>query len=186
MAMTAQAPKSGFLAEVGLGRITAVAAVVVLALVIQSTLLVKATMLRVIPQLTLVVVVSLAFADGPRMGAMTGFAAGLLQDLLLPQSIVGLTSFVYTLMGYGVGTFRQYSVTQSVWAPVIAVAAASAVAELAYAILSILLGQPWVSLGFTARVVGLVVLYNTLLTPFTYPIIRRVADKFRPERVYHL
>lgn len=186
MAMAREAPPTGFLAEIGAARIAAVAAVVVLALAVQSTLLVKATVLRVIPQLTLVVVVSFAFADGSRMGAVTGFAAGLLQDLLLPQSIVGLTAFVYTLMGYGVGIFSQLSLTQSVWGPVIAVAAASAVAELSYAILSIILGQPWVSVGFTVRVVGLVVLYNTLLTPFTYPLVRRVADRFRPERIYHL
>lgn len=186
MAVVKEAPRTGFLAEIGAGRIAAVAAVVILALAVQSTVLVKATVLRVIPQLTLVVVVSFAFADGPRMGAVTGFAAGFLQDLLLPQSIVGLTSFVYTLVGYGVGMFSQLSATQSVWAPVVAVAGASALAEISYAILSIILGQPWVSIGFTARVVGLVSLYNTLLTPFTYPLVRRVADRFRPERIYHL
>ena len=39
-------------------------------------------------------------------------------------------------------------------------------------------------LGYTVRVAGLVVLYNTLLTPFVFPLVRRVAERFRPERVH--
>ena len=50
--------------------------------------------------------------------------------------------------------------------------------------MAIMLGQPWVSIGFTAKVAGLVVLYNTLMTPFAFPLVRRVADRFRPERVH--
>jgi hypothetical protein len=41
-----------------------------------------------------------------------------------------------------------------------------------------------VSFVFTVKVIGLVVLYNTLLTPLLFPLIRRVADRFRPERVH--
>jgi hypothetical protein len=57
-------------------------------------------------------------------------------------------------------------------------------AELGYALLAILLGQPWVSISDTAKVAGLVVVYNVLLTPFVFPLIRRIAERFRPERVY--
>jgi hypothetical protein len=46
------------------------------------------------------------------------------------------------------------------------------------------MGQPWVSFEFTIKIVGLVVLYNTLLTPFAYPLVRKVAERFRPERIY--
>jgi hypothetical protein len=48
------------------------------------------------------------------------------------------------------------------------------------------MGQRWVSLEETVKIAGLVVLYNTLLTPFVFPLIRRVADRFRPERVVRL
>nr|MBA2426304.1 hypothetical protein [Actinomycetota bacterium] len=91
---------------------------------------------------------------------------------------------VYTLIGYTVGVIRQYSIKESVWTPVAAVAAASAIAEIGYAALAILLGERWVSLIYTLKVTGLVVVYNTLLTPFVFPLVRRVADRFRPERVY--
>jgi rod shape-determining protein MreD len=178
-------PSGGILAEIGVARVAAVAAVVIVALALQSTLLARLTLLGVIPQLVLVVVVSLAYTDGERVGVVAGFTAGLLQDLLLPpQSILGLTALVYTFIGYGAGRLRQFAPPDSVWTPVLAVAAASAVAEAGYALLSIIMGRTWVALAYTGKVAGLVVVYNTLLTPFVFPVTRRVADRFRPERVY--
>ena len=173
------------LTETGLPRMAAVGTTVLVALALQSTLLTEVTFLGILPQLVLVVVVCLALLDGERVGVVTGFFGGLLQDLLLPGSIVGLTALVYTLIGFGVGAFRYYLPGGgSVWTPVWIVAVTSAMAEAGYALLAILLGQKWVSLTFTAKVAGLVVLYNTLLTPFVFPLVRKIADRFRPERVY--
>jgi rod shape-determining protein MreD len=97
---------------------------------------------------------------------------------------VGLTALVYTLIGYAVGIFRQYAPAESVWAPVFAVAIATTLSEFGYALMAVLMGQPWVSFEFTVKIVGLVVLYNTLLTPFAFPLVRKVAERFRPERIY--
>jgi rod shape-determining protein MreD len=182
--MASARPHGGILQDVGLGRVLAIGAILVAALALQSTVVAQVTLLGVIPQLVLIVVVSLAFTDGPRVGVVTAFAGGLLQDLLLPQSIVGLTALVYVLIAFAVGSFREYSITESVWAPVFVVALSSFIAEAGYAVLAVILGQPWVSFVFTSKVIGLVVLYNTLLTPLLFPLVRRVADRFRPERVY--
>lgn len=185
MATAVNEPRTpGVLADIGVGRMLVMGTMVLLAVALQSTLLARLTLLGVIPQLVLVVAVSLAFLDGPRVGLVVGFAGGLLQDLLLPQSIIGLTALVYTLVGYGVGSLRQFAPSESVWSPVFAVAMASAVAEFGYAMLAIILGQEWVSISFTAKVTGLVVLYDTLLTPFAFPLVRRIAARFRPEKVY--
>lgn len=175
----------GFLGEIGISRILAVGLVVLTALTLQTTVLARLTLLGVIPQLVLVVVISFAWLEGERVGVTAGFFGGLLLDLQLPPaSIVGLTALVYTFVGYGVGYFRQYSIGESVWSPVLAVAVGSMVAEWGYALLAILLGRAWVSLAFTAKVTGLVVLYDALLTPFIYPLVRRVSERFTPERVY--
>ena len=163
-----------------LGRVLTLAALLVASIAIQSTLLTHLTLLGVIPQLALVVTVCLAYVDGEVVGASAGFMAGLLLDLLLPQSAVGLTALIYTLMGYGVGFFRQYFPAESVLAPVLAVAVASAGAEIGYAALAVLLGQSWVSFTFTLKLAGLVVLYDTLLTPLVFPLVRNVADRFHP------
>ena len=184
MSMSAKSSRaSSLVSELGLARPAAVGAVLVLALAIQSTLLTKVTVLGVIPQLLFVVVISLAYLEGENVGVVVGFSGGLLQDFLLPQSITGLTALVYVLVAYAVGKLRHLAPSTSVWMPVFAVALASAVAEGGYAVLAIMMGQQWVSVADTAKIAGLVVLYNTLLTPFVFPLVRRVADRFRPERV---
>ncbi len=183
-AVAGEARMAGPIAEIGAGRIAAFAAMIVFAIAVQSTVLPQLTLLGVIPQVALVVVVSLAYLDGERVGVVTGFAAGLLQDFLLPGSILGLTALVYTVLAYTVAFLRQYVGEESVWSPVIAVAAASAAAEASYAALAIIFGQEWVNLEYTLRAIGLVVLYNTLLTPFIFPLVRRIAARLRPEKVY--
>ncbi len=172
------------LAELGFGRMLSIAAILVVALALQSTLLTRVTLLGVIPQVLLVVIVSLAYLQGERVGVAAGFFGGLMQDLLLADSVVGLYAMVYLLIGYMIGSIRKYAPSESVWMPVLIVAGASAVAETGYATLNIILGQQWVSLLFTLKVAGLVVLYNTLLTPFVFPLVRRLAEKFSPERVH--
>lgn len=183
MVASHDAKTRGVLAEIGLPRAAAVAATVILAVAIQSTVLVQATILRVVPQLVLVVVVAFAYLDGERVGVVTGFFGGLFLDLLPPDSILGLTALVYTLIGYTVGSARYFTPSESVWSPVLLVAGASIASEVGYAGLSIILGEEWVSLVFTAKVAGLVILYNTLLTPFVFPLVKRIANKVRPERV---
>ena len=178
--------RPGVLAEFGLARPLAVGAVLVAALALQSTVLTKVTLFGVIPQLVFVVVVSLAYLEGEKVGVSVGFAAGLLLDFQLPASILGLTALVYTLIGFMVGSLRHYAPASAVWTPVFGVAVATAIAEGSYAVLAIMMGQRWVSIGNTAKIAGLVVLYNTLLTPFVFPVVRKVADRVRPERVVRI
>src|SRR3990170_7031770 len=116
MSVVAKEPRpSSALSEVGVPRLLAVGALVVLAVALQSTLLSYATILGVIPQLVLVVVLCLAFTDGEKVGLVAGFFGGLLQDLQLPEgSIVGLYALVYTLVGYAIGVMREYTPSESV------------------------------------------------------------------------
>lgn len=186
MGMGSKGMGRGYLADLGLSRVLAFAAVLVVALAIQSTILTKVTLLGVTPQLLFVAVICLSYLEGDTVGVVVGFSGGLLQDFLLPQSIVGLTALVYTMVAYTVGSLRMFVSRESVWMPVFAVAGASVLAEGGYALLSILVGESWVSLADTVKIGGLVVLYNTLLTPFMFPLIARLADRVRPERVVRI
>lgn len=186
MSVAAREPKPvSPLSESSVPRILAIGGLVLVASALQSTLLSYATVLGVIPQLVLVVVLCLAFLDGERVGLVAGFFGGLLQDLQLPEgSILGLYALVFTLIGYAVGRAREYIPSGSVWLPVVGIAIASAIVEASYALLAIMLGQRWVGIVFTLKVIGLVVLYNTLLMPLVFPLVKRIADRFRPGRVY--
>jgi rod shape-determining protein MreD len=173
-------PRRGVVSHIGLTRAVAIAALMIAALAIQSTLLPLATLLGVIPQLVLVVVVSLAYIDGERVGIIAGFTGGLLMDLLIPGAPVGVNALLFVLIGYGVARFRQLTPSEGVWTPVVVVIFASIVAEFGYGLLQIMFGQPWIALSDTAKVAGLVIVYNTLLTPFVFPVVRRVSERFGP------
>lgn len=162
------------------------ALLLVAAVALQSTVFSALTIMGVVPQLVLVVVVSLAFLEGEEVGAIAGFCGGLLVDLLSPGATVGLSSFTYALVAYGVGRAAYYAVPGSLVAPVALVALASVAAEALYAVSSVVLGRPWVSFGDSLRIGAAVVLYNTLLAPFAFPLVRRIVRRLDRDRVIRL
>jgi len=152
----------------------------------QSTVLTRLTVLGVVPQLLFVAVISLAFVEGEVVGVVVGFCAGVLLDLLVPQSLLGITAFVYTLLGYAAGTIGRDAHRGAPWGPVAVVAVASLLAETCYAAIAVVVGQRWISFADTAAIAALVVLYNTLLTPFVFPLVRRISERTRSDQVVRI
>ena len=104
-----------------LRRTLALAAVIVTALLLQSTVFSQIKLLGVRPELLYVVTISMAILEGPNEGAIVGFAGGMAQDFLLDQP-KGITALTLTLLGYTVGLARQYIVSPSPLLPTILVA----------------------------------------------------------------
>lgn len=133
------------------------------------------------PDLVLLVVVSLAVVQGPLAGAVTGFFAGLLVDLLPPASgYVGLWALVLCVAGYLAGLLRS-DTRRSAGALIAAVAGLSALAVLGYAGLAMLFGVPggtWDEL--TSVLIG-TVLYDLLLAPFVVPAVMGLARRAEPD-----
>ncbi|HVM12186.1 MAG TPA: rod shape-determining protein MreD [Actinomycetota bacterium] len=158
-------------------------AVVVTALLLQSTAFAQIKLLGAKPELMYLLTVVIAMLEGPASGTISGFAAGMGQDFLLHQP-KGITALTLTLLGYVVGMIRQYIVTPSPALPVVLVAAATFVGVLFYGLLSFLLGQLTVGFLFLLRTAFLSAIYNAVLTPILYPVIRRVAEASRPKKVF--
>jgi rod shape-determining protein MreD len=158
-------------------------AVVVTALLLQSTAFAQVKLLGAKPELMYLVTVVLAMVEGPAPGAIGGFVAGMAQDFLLNQP-KGITALTLTLLGYAVGTVRQFIVTPSPALPVLLVAGATFVGVLFYGLVAFLLGQLEVGFLFLLRTSFLSALYNALLTPLLFPILRRVTEASRPRKVF--
>jgi rod shape-determining protein MreD len=159
------------------------AAVIITALLLQSTIFSQIKLGGAKPELMYVVTVALALLEGPATGALTGFAAGMAQDFLLHQP-KGLTALTLTLLGYVVGMLRQYILSPSPLMPVILVAASTAGGVLFYGFVSFLLGELREGLAFLVRTAALSALYNAVLTPLFFPLLRRVAEASRSKKVY--
>ena len=165
-----------------LRRTLALTAVIVTALLLQSTVFGQVKLLGVRPELIYAVTILMAILEGPSQGAIVGFAGGMAQDFLqdLPK---GITALTLTLLGYTVGLARQYIVSPSPLLPTILVAVGTFAGVIFYEIVSFLLGQLHHPLVFDLRVALITALYNAILTPLVYPILRRIFEGSRPKRV---
>jgi rod shape-determining protein MreD len=157
-------------------------AIVVTALLLQSTAFAQVKLLGAKPELMYLVTVLLAMMEGPSSGAIGGFSAGMAQDFLLDQP-KGITALTLTLVGYVVGMARQYIVTPSPLLPVLLVAGATFAGVLFYGFVAFLLGQ-LSGIGFLVQTALLSSLYNAALTPILYPALRRVTEASRARKVF--
>jgi rod shape-determining protein MreD len=109
---------------------------------------------------------------GSTVGAAAGFAVGLLVDLALVQTL-GLTSLVFTLVGYWCGRLRELRDPQAALTPLLVGAAATAASLVAYSLMEFMLGvDAPVSLELLRQIV-LGVLVNTIVALPMWVIVRR-------------
>jgi rod shape-determining protein MreD len=159
-------------------------ALVLAALLLQSTVLARLPLPGGAPDLLLVLVVAFALAEGPQSGTLTGFGAGLLADLTADHEL-GRTALVLALVGYAAGRVREDpsyggSGERSTLLPFAVVAASAAGAVTLYALQGLLLGDARITgSAWLSALVGTVP-YCVLLTPFVVPVVgalvRRVGQ----------
>lgn len=166
-------------------RVLAIGAIIVTAVLLQSTVFSQLRLLGVRPELLYLVTILIALQEGPSEGAVVGFTCGLAQDMLLDQP-KGITALTLTLLGYAVGMARQYIVSPSPLVPTIVVAIGTAVGVAFYEIVTFLLGQFDAGVTYALRVALLTALYNAVLTPILSPLLRRIIEGSRPRRVVRL
>ncbi|MCD9141749.1 rod shape-determining protein MreD [Streptomyces albireticuli] len=162
-----------------LNRILLSTALVVVALVVQVTVLARLHLPGAVPDLLLLVVIGLALVYGHTSGALLGFGAGLLADIAPPADhATGRYALVLCLVGYAVGLVRpENGRLRSATVPMIVVVVAAIGSTLLYAGVGSLVGDT------SARHVGLTgllfsaALYDLLLAPFTVPLIMTLARR---------
>ncbi|MCB5164374.1 rod shape-determining protein MreD [Streptomyces bambusae] len=160
-------------------RILLASSLVVVALVVQVTILGRLQLPGAVPDLVLLTVIALALVYGHTSGAVIGFGAGLLSDLAPPADhAAGRYALVLCLIGYVAGLVRPDNGRfRSAWGPLLTVVAAALGSTLLYAGVGALVGDT------AARHVGLTGLlftaafYDLLLAPFTVPFIMALARR---------
>ncbi len=160
-------------------RILLSAPLVVVALVIQVSVLARLHLPGAVPDLLLLTVLGLAMVYGHVAGALIGFGAGLLADLAPPADhAAGRYALVLCVIGYLAGLAKtENGRLKSATGPMAVVVAAAIGATLLYAGVGALVGDTaarhvgLVSLLFTAS------LYDLLLAPFVVPGIMALARR---------
>jgi rod shape-determining protein MreD len=160
-------------------RILLSSALVVVALVIQVSVLARLHLPGAVPDLLLLTVLGLAMVYGHVGGALVGFAAGLLADLAPPADhAAGRYALVLCVTGYLAGLIKpENGRLKSATGPMVVVVAAAIGSTLLYAGVGALVGDT------AARHVGLAGLlttaavYDLLLAPFVVPGVIHLARR---------
>ena len=146
----------------------------------QLSVVSQVTIFGVPADLTPLMVAFAGFIAGSMTGAVFGFCLGLFIDVSLYQTL-GVSSLVFTAVGYGTGRIRELRDPAHGLAPVAVGAAATAIAAVGFTLLQFLLGvQSPVSL-MLLREILLTVVLNTLIALPVYAIMRRALLPFLPE-----
>ena len=130
--------------------------------------------------LTPLLVAFVGLLGGATLGACCGFAVGLLVDLTLLQTL-GLTSLVFTLVGYGAGRLRELRDPQAALTPLLVGCGAAATALVGYSVMEFLLGvDAPVSLELLRQIV-LGVVVDTIVAVPVWALVRRTLEGALPE-----
>ena len=119
--------------------VTRLALIGLLGGIVQLSAVSQITIFGVPADLSPLLVASAGFLAGSITGAAFGFCLGLFVDISLFQTL-GVTSLVFTAVGYGAGRIRELRDPAHGLAPVAVGAAATAVAAIGFALLQFLLG----------------------------------------------
>jgi rod shape-determining protein MreD len=137
----------------------------------------------VTPNFLLLVVVTLALTSGPTQGAVVGFAAGLLFDMVSTGPL-GPMALVLAATGYFAGLLHEQMFAEGWLLPITVLAIAALSAEVAYGLLLTLLGEggPFWESFFTKMLPAAV--YNTVLALLIYPWLARFLRHERPMKTF--
>jgi len=160
--------------------LTRIAVLVVVVVFFQIGVVSEVPVFGVAIDLSPLLVAFVGLLCGSTIGAVTGFAVGLLVDLALVQTL-GLTSLVFTLVGFWCGRLRELRDPQATLTPLLVGAVASAAATVGYSLVEFLLGvDAPVSLELLRQIV-LGVLVNTIVALPMWLLVRRSLEPGLPD-----
>ena len=133
-------------------------------------------LLGVVPDLGLLGAIALAWIDEPDSGAWFAFGAGLFVDLFATTPL-GLTALSWAVVAYGLGMSRdvvhRHLPIQSILLGLVGGIAAGTL----FAVLAVLVGDDSVQHAHTVRIVLASGLYDALLAPFVFALVRALGPR---------
>lgn len=152
------------------------AAIVVGCVLLQISFFSYLTLFGTTPDIVPLVVVSLGLLGGAVVGAVCGFATGLLIDSALLQTL-GVSSLVLLSAGYLAGRYREAAEISNSLVPPLLAGALTAVAAAGFAAIQLMLGvRAPVSLLVLREILVQGLLAVLLALPL-YPLIRRILRR---------
>jgi rod shape-determining protein MreD len=153
------------------GEIARLVVTLLVATLLQTTVAPNIRILGANPDFALIIVVCVGLLKGSEIGAVFGFATGMLVAIALMEPL-GLSAFVFVLIGYFAGRYAETADLSAGYAPLVGAFAATLLANVLLATAQFLLERQ-VPLGFFfGRVLVPSLILNTLLAAPLYLAVR--------------
>ncbi|MDP9073638.1 MAG: rod shape-determining protein MreD [Actinomycetota bacterium] len=151
------------------------AALLLVVLLLQTTIVPDVRVFGACPDLMLLCTICAGLVGGAEVGGLVGFTAGLLTDLFLLTTPLGLSALSYCLIGYGVGTVRR-SFLQEGWllAPATALIA-SAAGVVTFVLAGVMVGQSQLTRIGPTAIIRTAVIVGVMNAIVAAPVARVLA-----------
>lgn len=159
---------------------TRIGALCVIVVLVQIGVVSEVPVFGVSVDLSPLLVAFVGYLCGGEIGAITGFGVGLLVDLALFQTL-GLSSLIFTVIGYGAGRLRELRDPQAALVPLLLGALAATISAVGYSLIEFLLGvDAPVSWELARQIVVGVIVDAVVAMPF-WTVVRRTVEPALPD-----
>jgi len=152
-----------------------------IAILLQSTIFEYIAIGGVKPDLSLIILVFIAIRSGSMVGQISGFAGGLIQDILsLPP--LGFYSLIRTIVGFLYGLIQGSMFVNSLFVPILFIMSATLVRGVLSWLIAMIFSITAGGLVFFGAGFWIEVAYNSVLAPFLFALLNllkayKIKDK---------
>ncbi len=144
---------------------------VIIAAILQSTLLAKIAVYHAVPDIALLVLVYFSYVNGMMKGQLVGFIGGLVLDCFSAAPL-GLNAFIRTLIGSLTGLLKGNFFLDYIFLPLALGASASILKAILLFLLHLLFADSVPSYRLDIPTFWVELIMNTLLAPLVFAFLR--------------
>jgi rod shape-determining protein MreD len=176
-----ESPSAG--AIVRAPRLWMVAVLVVVAVLLQVSLMPFINIAGGIPDVLVCVIVAVGLLRGPLVGAVAGAAGGFLVELTSPVGTLGVLALLYLVVGWGAGRLCGRDEMRGLLPPVVLCVIAEAVVQIGEAFVQLMLSRP-LDFGDVVRILLASAILTGLIAAPVVAVARRTLGAPRVVEPY--
>ena len=143
------------------------------ALLLQSTVLRFVAIGGVKPDLSLIILIFIASRTGSMIGQISGFAAGMLQDLISYPPL-GFYALIRTIIGAIYGKLQGAFIVDSLFVPILLALAATLMKGILIWLLALIFSVSAPNMPLLGAKFWIEAGYNAVLTPFVFALLNMI------------
>jgi len=154
---------------------------IIIAGIIQSSLLSKIAIFNVIPDLALIILVYVSYVNGSMTGQITGFASGFLLDFL-SLAPLGLNALSRTIIGAVVGLLKGTFFLDIIFFPALLCAGATIIKAIIVTVIHFLFNANTPAYNFSNNILWIEIILNAISAPFVFAFLKLFKKVLTPRK----